>query len=236
MAVGILSGGGGGAVASETYDEAVAAMDSGLVHRWWCDDASGALVDSVGGLSLAVTGTVTRQVVDPWAAASAITFAAGARAEAAAIGSMPLAAADRTMVAVYKLGPTLATSQRLAYYGNTSLTRATFGWLLGAAGEQISGWVALDDLAVALGAEDGDWHITALRLSAARKLLLMFDGRYDARRLGGDAATSGVSSLPTLGFSGNTVPLTVADWAVWNRALTRGELDRLWHALEAARA
>lgn len=234
MAIGVLSSGSSGAAVA-TWDEAMQAAASGMVARYWFDEASGAVVDQVGTLDLTVTGTVTRSVVDPWGDASAMTFAASARAEASVIGPLPVGAADRTLVALYRMGPTLSTNQRLAWYGNAFAARAVCGWNLGAAGEQIGCWLSSDDLNVTLGAEDGDWHVAVFRLSTARKLLLGFDGRYDARRLGADAATSAVSSLLTVAWANNTVPLTIGDLAIWDRALTRGELDSFWLALQAVR-
>jgi hypothetical protein len=117
-----IPGGGGGGGSVESYDAAVSAALTGVVHRWKFDDASGATVaDSVGSLPLTLSGTYTRHVAS--ATGYGTTFASGATAVSSGLGSIPTGSASRCVI--FLVRTTSTVRQTLGIYGATS-TRQQF--------------------------------------------------------------------------------------------------------------
>lgn len=101
------------------WDAAVSAeIGSALVHRWKFDETSGTSVaDSIGSLTLTLSGTVTRNVASKTGVAT--TFGASAYAVSSGLGSLPTGNASRCFIVIYRTSAD-TTQQTLVSYGAQS--------------------------------------------------------------------------------------------------------------------
>lgn len=228
------SGGGGGT--PETYDAAVAAALTGVVHRWKFDDASGASVaDSVGSLTLTMSGTYTRHVAS--LTGFGTTFGASAKATSSGLGSVPVGNSDRCAIALFR--STASAAQTLFSYGAQS-TRQWFtgGYTPSSLSVSLTAWG--DDLSLAAPSSraelldptsGADWHLCAWGYKGSAQTTYAYcDGTLVSRLLGGvlNTATSGNVQVgqDTVTF-GNNLAGDVDDVLVMNNWPGKAKLDRL---------
>lgn len=226
-----IPGGSGGSV--ETYDAAIAAVLTGKVHRWKFDDASGASVaDSVGSLTLTLSGTYTRHVASPTGFGT--TFGASAVATSSGLGSLPVGNADRCFIILFRSNS--EARQELVNYGPTGSTRQQWFNAMNVTGGNLAYLqVWSDDLNKAVQTVRGpievasgtDWHLIAFGYKAsAQTTYVYYDGSLVSRRLGGTLNT-GTSGNLTVSASANPLVGDLDDILVLNNWPGKAALDRL---------
>lgn len=228
-------GAGGGGGSTETWDDAVVALSSGLVHRWKYDEASGNFADDVSTLDLTASGTITYQQAGPAGATSAARFASGARGAAGGMGSAPVGNAARTSAILFKTDGDLTTSAAILSWGTTGTARLHWGLLLNAAsvGYQDAAQVWTDDLIVAqVGSSDGEWHLLINAWDGNRGLYFYQDGKMLGVKRLTSALNTGTGTTPRT--PQDNIAIYIDDALIWNRRLRRWEMDRLWTAAKAA--
>lgn len=229
------SGGGGSA---ETFDAAVTAALTGVVHRWKFDDASGATVaDSVGSLPLTMSGTNTRHVAS--LAGFATTFGASAAATATGLGSVPTGGNDRCIIVLYRTTSTGA--QSVFDYGAQSTRNWYSAGLDPIAANNVKLTVWSDDLALPMAsgrqladATSGpDWHLEAYGYKSTTQAVQVYrDGALRDRRLAGALATTATGNFRVGGSSnGGQFLGDIDDVIVMNNWPGKAKLDRLLAAL-----
>lgn len=231
--------------AAESYDAAVAALGSAVVHRWKFDDASGATVaDSVGSLNLTLSGTYTRHVTTPTGFGT--TFGSAAKATTVSMGSIPVGAASRCWVILYRT--TLPTTQQCLLSYGTNATRNWFDGEINTSAAAGGGNAYLgtwgDDLNPAQGnilagpevtATSGpNWHVVAYGYNANTQSVHIYrDGLQWEKVLGGALNTSTVNGF-NIGYpvasGSNQFIGDMDDVFVCNTWPSKTALDRLLHA------
>lgn len=223
---------------AEGWEEVMTDLTANLVHRWLFDEASGNFVDEVASLALVPSGSPTYQQTSPISSFSA-RFASGAIADTASMGSIPVGAAARTIVAVYKADE--ASGQQTMYsYGTNGTANLWWGLTFGSgsAVNRISTAVWTNDLNIGdLAGLDGQWHLTATGFSGTRQVYLYHDGALYAKYLAA-ALNTGSSAPFRVGGedfgSSNKFTGNVADLSVFSSWIGKPALDRLWMALRLA--
>jgi hypothetical protein len=232
---------GGGTSSTEDYDTAMAAL-SGKVHRWKFEETSGATIaDSIGSLTLTLNGTAgtnyNRNITGPTGLGLA-TQLISAKADSASIGSVPVGAADRTVVAIMRTSS--QTRQFPFAYGTAAAYQLFYPGLhdngtalsLGHLSPSVGGGADLLDIPN-VPISDGAWHMLAIGLRGSGKNRFGYlDGIYaqGAYATAANTVSTGIFRVGqamdgTFQFVGD-----LADMAVFNRALSRAELDRLLRA------
>jgi hypothetical protein len=231
-------GASGGGASAETWEDAMTALATGLVHRWKFEDASGSSVDdAVGSLDLTLSGTYTRNVDTGLTnLGKATTFGSGAKAVSSGLGSIPTGNNSRTIAAVFRTASVTASNEILCAYG-TSGTRQDFGLLINNASDGADG--PFDGATAAqmpnAWTADTAWHMLAATYKTGGILTAVVDDRFYAVKTAGVEATSSSGNLTVGAFvDGTTGPFLgdIADLAIWDRALGRYELTRLFRALQ----
>lgn len=233
----------GAAVLQDDYDSYISAL-LGLVHRWKFNLPSGTTVeDVVGSLDLTLSGTHTLSVAGLLGAGEAVRFASTGKADSSGLGSIPTGAGDRTIVMLVRTNETQTGKMALHSYGTSGATRQWWTQFFSdAATWDLAGAVWADDISfVDRGTGDGEWHLVAMAYDGARALYTYIDGDIKIRNLGGDLATgsSGNFRVGQDSAGSNQLLGDVDDVAVFDRLLTKAELDklhRLAFSTEAARA
>lgn len=225
---------------STAYDEAV--LDSGAIDYWPLNEPSGAAgFDWAGGNDL-VVASATRGATGPdlTTASKATTFS-GSSGSAARTSTATTGPQTFTVEAWFKTSSTRggkivgfgsnATGNSSSYDRHVYLDnsgRVTFGVYTGATKTVTSG----------TGFNDNKWHHVVASLSAAGQVLYV-DGvkigeRTDATsaqdytgywRIGGDTTSSWPNAGTSAYLSGS-----ISNVAVYDRALTRAEVDTHWVA------
>jgi len=222
-----------GSTTFETYDQAMAAI-SGKVHRWKFDEASGDFADSVGSLTLVASGSITYQQAGPLGTTNVAKFASAARGAAASMGSAPTGNAARSHAILFKTDGVLTTGPKaICGWGTGSLralwqSQLNIGNVFGTDGTVVFS----DDVsATQRGYADAQWHLLIAAYDGARTTYLCQEGFVNAKRMGADLNT-GTTAAPKAPF--DDMAIYIDDWAIFNRALTRAEMERLWRAAQAA--
>lgn len=235
---GPFGAGGVGGGAAETWEDAMTALSSGLVHRWKFEEASGSSIDdAVGSLDLTLSGTYTRNVDTGLTnLGKATTFGSGAKAVSSGLGSIPTGNNSRTIAVVFRTASVTTSNEILCSYG-TSGTRQDFGLLVNNSSDGADG--AFDGATTVqvsnAWAADSAWHMLAATYKTGGILTSVVDNRFYALKTAGVEATSSTGNLTVGAFmDGTTSPYLgdLADLAIWDRALGRYELARLFRALQ----
>jgi hypothetical protein len=209
--------------------EAVVAALSGKVHRWKFEETSGTNInDEIGSLDLTISSTHTLAQASPLG--NAILFTSPGQAVSSGLGSIPVGANPRTILAVWRTSAAATGFKQICTYG-AQVTRQYFRLDTSVPSEiRLVAWS--DDIDIDEVVQDGNWHLTAgLYLGSVADLNVLYhDGESFPRTLAGDLATSSAGNFLVAG-SGT---ILVTDMIVFNRALAKWELDRLYAALQAA--
>lgn len=227
------------AYGGNSWESAVAATVSGLVHRWRFDETSGATVaDSVGSLPLTLSGTYTRNITDtPPGLGVATNIASTGKALASGLGSVPVTSAARTVLAVARTTGHQTAQSILADYGvagsrtrwaiiiNNGGTTADDGGANGATAFQVPG----------AGFADGNWHLIGAAY-ATQMLSSVVDGRqFSAHDSSAENTTASGNFTVGQDVGGTNQFLgDIADLLVWNRKLAPYELNRLYAGMRGA--
>lgn len=224
----------------ETIDEAITALPS-KVHRWKFDESSGASVaDSVGSLGLTLSGTYTRNVTTP--GGKGTTFGAGAFAVSSGLGSLPVGAAARCILIIFKTDAVYSASveRTLFAYGTTAaralcmLTTDSSG---GANRPNVFALAGTD--AALLGntlASDTKWHVGAFGVVPNRGVIAYLDGDQLIQNASADLNTTNSGNFHV----GETVAGAVRflgdidEVVAMNAWPGKASLDRLYRALQNA--
>lgn len=223
---------GGGTI--ETYDAAVTAALTGIVHRWKFDDASGATVaDSVGSLPLTLSGTYTRHTASPTGFGTTITATGGAASSGP--GSIPIGANDRCIIMLYRSAST--ASQDLTSLG-TGATRQAFSSSRLANTSSAPGNLQLvcwgDDTVVPFPASSGpevatsagEWSLLAIGYKNAITTTFLYHDGVMLRKILGGALNTASSNF----VAGPTLIGAIDDVIVLNNWPGKLALDRLLSA------
>lgn len=225
------------AAGAESWETVMTDLSATLVHRWLFDEASGNFVDEVASLALVPSGSPTYQQSSPISSFST-RFASGAIADTASMGSIPVGASVRTIVAVYK-GDETSSQQCVYSYGTNGTARLWWAQNTGvSSATTVTAAVWSDDLTTtSTPSSDGSWHLTATGFAGTRHLYIYHDGQIFARYLAGALNTGSSAPFRVAGqdydtsnkFTGN-----IADLSVFDTWLGKPVLDRLWTALRLA--
>lgn len=232
--IGWGAGGGGGGGTPETYDAAVTAALTGLVHRWKFDDASGATVaDSVGSLPLTMAGTYTRHTASPTGFGTTITATGGAVSSGP--GSIPIGSNDRCIIMLYRTAST--ASQDLISLG-TGATRQNFSASRLANSSSAPGNLQLvcwgDDTVVGfpfssgpeVATSAGEWSLLAIGYKNAITTTFLYHDGVMLRKVLGGALNTASSNFT----AGTTLIGAIDDVIVLNNWPGKLALDRLLSA------
>lgn len=225
-----------------TYEDVLADM-SGKVHRWKFEETSGSsIADSIGSLTLTLSGSsgtnYNRNITGPTGLGLATNFVS-AKADSASIGSLPVGAADRTIVLVFRTTSTAA--QTPFSYGTAAAYQLFYPALnvngitttLASMSPSVGGSADLLGM-TQVPVSDGEWHMCALGLRGGngKNRFGYLDGIYAQ----GSYTTAANTVSTGLFRVGQQVDATtqfvgdIADLVVFNRSVSRGELDRLFRA------
>lgn len=230
-----ISGGGSGA---ETWEDAMTALSSGLVHRWKFDETSGTNVDdAVGSLDLTLSGTHTRNVATGLSNLGVCTtFGAGSKAISSGLGSIPVTSAARTIVAIARTNGHSTSEQILASYG-ASGSRTSFGLILNNGGTSAddggfngaTAYQVPDSLAA-----DGNWQMVAASYGSQALTSFVSGKSKSAHDTSAENTTATGNFVVGQFLASGTLQLLadVADIAVWDRKLAPQDLFRLFRALQ----
>lgn len=224
------AGGGGGGATAETWETVVADL-SGKVHRWKFEESSGTNVnDEISTLDLTLTGSVSLVAASPLG--NAVSFTGG-YAESSGLGSIPVGDTARTVLAVWKK-TALGTSANLPIISYGTATTRTMFQLYGTSIAVLAGNYFTDLFNVGVGqVMDGNWHMSALMNGTTRIQAGYHDGQASGQTGGANLNTSAANNFHVAAEYDDTDPaaITVTDVIVFDRMLTKAELDRLWSAL-----
>lgn len=222
------------APAASSYETVITGM-SGLVHRWKFEEASSNFADSVGALTLTVSGSAFTYSVagGPVSGASgSVTFGATSTATTSGAGSIPTGANARTIVLVAK-GTGSTTKECLWSYGALSSRNWFTAMLNDGASARLNLDTYGDDLQwVNAPSALSMWHLIAMGTDGSSNILVWCDGQLQTKAEGGALNTS--SSNFQIGKDGSSDQLsawTFDDLAVFNRLLSMVELQKLLNAL-----
>lgn len=223
-----------GPISTTPYDDVVRRI-GGAVHRWKFDESSGNFTDSIGSLTLAVSGSFTYSQDGPLG--GAVLFGASAKGQASGIGNLPDADEDRTFALVWQA---VDTTKRAIYSYGTTGTRNWWTLFQNDGGTNLAAALWGDDQSFSAEGVGGidifatEWHLTIWRYaSVTGQSSVIHDGRQlNTRTHPGDLTTSNANDFrvgqDTTGsnqFNGR-----IDDLVAFDKHLTRSECDRLWRA------
>lgn len=224
----------------ETIEEAITALPS-KIHRWKFDESSGASVaDSVGSLGLTLSGTYTRNVTTP--GGKGTTFGSGAFAVSSGLGSLPVGAAGRCILALFKTDAVYSSSveRTLFAYGTTAARALCMLTTDSSGGSNRPNVFALAGTDAAnLGntiASDTQWHLAAFGVIPNRGIIAYIDGLLLIQNASADLVTTNSGNFHVGESVGATNRFTgdideVVAMSAWPG---KSRLDRLYRALQNA--
>lgn len=218
---------------------------SGLVHRWKFTEASGNFVDSVGSLTLTATPTITYGVAGGPIGGS-ILFGASSKAVSSGLGSIPVGAAARTIILVFKLTVSTATKSTFFSYGTAAL-RQWFTGFLNEGGQSLTALDTFsDDLSLttptdAFGNATGPgtgWQMWAFLYDTTNtRTTIWQNGGVRGMKALGAAANTGSAGNFNVGLdstganAASNAGLTVDDISIFAGKLSQRQLSKLYNSL-----
>ncbi len=219
---------------AESWETAVADL-SGKVHRWKFEEASGDFADEISTLDLIANGSISYSAASPIGDAAQFT---GGYAESSGLGSIPVGDAARTTLIVWKRNSVTGGSVvPLLSYGANASRQLWELYSTAISDLRLSCNVSSVTAIVPFG--DALWHITAAEhFGAGSQMISIYqDGQLWTNSTGGtNLNTSSANNFHVAAEFDDTDPcaITVADVIVFDRALAKWELDRLYAALRGA--
>ena len=220
---------------SALWEAAIAALSP--VHWWKFSEASGNFTDAIASLVLTATATINYHTADPWGGTSAAEFTATgpSKGSATGIGSMPVGANARTILALVKAAAPTSNKSILAYGAASNGQYFMFQLC----GSTIQGGDILDlwgygNAITGLGPKiaDGFWHLLAIGVVSGKMVALSIDGQVVEFNTNDTINTSNGS--PYLVLNPDGADVFYADVAVFSSWLGKAKLSRLWDILRAA--
>lgn len=223
----------------KTYEERIISMGS-LVHRWKFSDGSGDFNDSVGGLTLTKSGTITYGVTGP--VGGAITFGASGKGVTSGMGNIPVGATARTFLLVFKAGS--STGKQTCYsYGTSGSTRQWWSLFLDEpTNTQSTLALWADDVSTGTGLnyfgnDQTKYHLFAATYDGNLTACLFQDGGYSEKTLAGvlNTGSAGNFQIGLDTTSANQLgSCSFDDLAIFKRRLSFKELIILYRCLQRA--